>query len=539
MFVTLTAAFAAVGQSYSSTAQITQRLKNIEAKYSALVKLQSLARTGGGYDVWALEIGSGDRANHPAIAVVGGVEGSHLLGQELAVGFAEKLLMGSQTDSIKNLLATTSFYVFPAMSPDAASQYFAALRYERSANSTPTDDDRDGRVNEDPFEDLNGDGMITAVRIEDPSGKWKTHSADERVMVLANAEKGERGKYIYMWEGIDNDKDNKWNEDPEGGVHFNKNFTFDPPYFMAGAGEHPVSEIENRALLDFLYAHFNVFAVVSFGPANNLSEPWKFDKSKTTQRIIAGIMENDATVNKMAAELYKKVNKAKDAPVAPAMKGDFAQWAYFHYGRQSFSTPGWWTPKFEIPKDSAEAAKFRPNEDKNTDVDFLRWADKENLDAFVPWKKISHPDYPGKNAEVGGFKPFVKTNPPPAMIEKLVEVHTSFLFALASRKPDIDLVNLKQEPLGNDVTRISVTVRNNGLFPAIAEIAQANYWTKLVKVTFDVPKEKLVSGNRITLLPNLAAGEGKEITWLVRGKADVTITAGAPQTGYKKITTNP
>src|SRR6267142_2999431 len=203
-------------QNYSNQAQLSQRLKSLESSYSSWVKLQSLTKTVGGKDVWVLEIGGGDRASHPAIAVLGGVEGPHLLSQELAMGFAEKLLAGVQKDSIKDLLNTAAFYVFPSLSPDAAEQYFARPRYERSANSTPTDDDRDGGVNEDPFEDLNNDGLITTVRIEDPAGKWKTHPADERVLVMANADKGERGKYILISEGTDNDKDGKWNEDPEG-----------------------------------------------------------------------------------------------------------------------------------------------------------------------------------------------------------------------------------------------------------------------------------------------------------------------------------
>ena len=246
-------------------------------------------------------------------------------------------------------------------------------------------------------------------------------------------------------------------------------------------------------------------------------------------------MEGDATVNKMASDLYKKYITAKDAPSVAPSKGDLSQWAYFHYGRQSFSTPGWWVPKFELPKDSIAAKKFKNNEDKNSDVDFLRWAEKEGLDVFVPWQKINHPDYPGQPAEAGGFKPFVKINPPFQQVDKLVEAHTQFLISLAGKRPEVDLVNLKKEALENGVTRLTITVRNNGLFPAIAEIAQNNYWTKQVKITLSASKEQLLSGNKITLLPNLGAGESKELTWLVRGKDKITIEAGAPQTGFKKL----
>jgi len=539
LLIFLWAPMAAFSQNYSNHAQLSQRLKNLESANPNLVKIQSLTKTVGGKDVWVLEIGSGDRSAHPAVAVVGGVEGSHLLGQELAIGFAEKMLAGAAKDSIKALLASTTFYVLPNVSPDASEQYFASVKYERSGNASVTDDDRDGRMNEDGFEDLNKDGVITMVRIEDPTGRWNTHPADPRILVMANVEKGEKGKYLLLTEGVDNDKDGQHNEDGEGGVHFNKSLTFDPPYFAPGAGEHPVSELENRAVLDFLYDHFNVFAVVTFGPANNLSEPWKFDRSKSSGRTPMGILEGDVKFNKLASDLYKQSVKLKDAPAAAPQKGDFAQWAYFHYGRQSFSTPGWWAPKFEIPKDSASAAKYKTNDDKNSDVDFIRWAEKEGTDVFVNWQKTNHVDFPGKNAEVGGFKPFVKSNPPFKMVDKLTEEHAQFILSVANKKPEADLVNLKTEALENGVFRITVTVQNKGSFPALSAIGKDNTFLKLVKINLTLAKDQSVlGGNKVTLLPNLDAGEGKELSWLVKGKGKVTIEAGAPQMGVKKIEIN-
>lgn len=528
-----------MSQGYNDYAQLSQRVKALETANPALVKLQSLTKTLGGKDIWVLEIGLGDRANHPAVAVVGGVEGYHLFGSAFAVGFSEKLLAGAKKDSIKNLLASTIFYVFSCVSPDAAQQYFAKIKYERSANASPTDDDRDGKLNEDPFEDLNNDGLITWLRVEDATGKWKTHPADPRILVLANPEKGEKGKYILTTEGIDNDKDGKANEDGEGGIQFNKSLTFDFPYFTPGAGEGPVTELENRAVLDYLFERFNIFSVVTFGPANTLSDSWKFDRSKNAGRVPQGILENDAKPMKLGSDLYKKTITAKDAPAAPFQKGDFAQWAYFHYGRFSFSTPGWWAPKFEVPKDTAQVKKYKVNEDKNTDVDFLRWAEKEGEDVFVKWTKINHTDFAGKNVEVGGFKHFVKSNPPYKLVDKLAGEHAKFIVSLAKQKPEIDIVNLKTEPLDNGVSRITLTVQNKGLFPAVADIAKNNYWVKLVKVQVGVAEgQTIVSGNKITLLPNLEAGETKEMSWLIKGKGKVAIEAGAPQMGIKKLEIN-
>jgi len=83
---------------------------------------------------------------------------------------------------------------------------------------------------------------------------------------------------------------------------------------------------------------------------------------------------------------------------------------------------------------------------------------------------------------------------------------------------------------------ITLTIQNKGLFPAIADIAKSNYWIKLVKVNLVAAKDQsIVSGNKITLVPNLDAGETKEMSWLIKGKGTVTIEAGAPQTGIKKL----
>ena len=189
LFLLVLVAQTGFSQGYHNHSQLSQKLKSLETSSAGLAKLQSITKTAGGKDIWMMEIGSGDRTTHPAVAVVGGVEGSLIISQEIAVGFIEKLLASAAKDSVKNLLNTTTFYVFPNMSPDATEQYFASLKYERSGNAFSTDDDRDGKLNEDPFEDLNGDGLITMIRVEDATGKWKTHPADPRVMVMASGDR--------------------------------------------------------------------------------------------------------------------------------------------------------------------------------------------------------------------------------------------------------------------------------------------------------------------------------------------------------------
>ncbi len=209
-------------QDYSNALTLAQRVKALGDKYPQWVKTKSITQTSGGNEIWMITIGTENTALKPAIAVVGGVEGKHLLGVEMAIGFAEKLMASTSVDSVKTMLNKQTFYIFPNMSPDATEQYFAKIKSERSGNGNKTDDDRDGKLNEDDVDDLDGNGKITWMRILDPTGKYKINSDDPRSLILADASKGESGKYVLLPEGLDNDKDGEFNEDGAGGINFNK-----------------------------------------------------------------------------------------------------------------------------------------------------------------------------------------------------------------------------------------------------------------------------------------------------------------------------
>jgi hypothetical protein len=521
----------ASAQDYSDYASLTSRAQQLEKKYPSLVKVKSLTKTLGGKDIWMLSIGTGNVAEKPAIAVVGGVEGSHLLGVELAIGFAEKLLSQSGTDSVKNLLNQQTYYVFPNMSPDATEQYFAKLKYARSGNAKSTDDDRDAAFNEDGFEDLNGDGKITMMRVEDPTGEWITSPDDERVMVKAELIKGQKGKYTLLTEGVDNDKDGKFNEDGEGGVAFNKNMSYNYPNFVPGSGEHMVSELENRALLDFLFEAYNVYSVITFGPQNNLSNPVSFSKPGISKRVITSWYEEDVKVNDLVSKTYNKTVKAKGAPASKLTEGNFADWAYFHYGRFSFSTPGWWVP--ETKPDTAK--KQKAFVDKNEETAYLRWAEKENIsETFTPWTVIKHPDFLARKVEVGGIDSFSLLNPPYKLVNDLVTEHTKFVMALSKMAPMVEPMNIKTEKLEGGLTRISLDVVNNGAFATQTKVGEKSNWVKNIQVKLET-SGKVISGRANQTLGIIPSYGKESLSWLISGSGKVTVTVASPSNGKKTI----
>lgn len=513
-------------QKYADHTQLSDRLKRLNTQYKGLSALQSIAKSAGGKDLWLLTLGKGDAAKKPAVAIVAGVDGSHLAGTELAVQVAEKLLSASDKDSVAKLLEKNTIYIVPLLNPDAAAQYGAALRYERSTNASTADEDRDGKIDEDGPEDLNGDGVISMMRIEDPTGTYRSHKDDARVMVPADPTKNEQGKYLYIVEGIDNDKDGKYNEDGPGGVAINKNFTFDFPAFTPGAGEYPASETETKAILDLIYGSPNIHTVFTFGPSNNLSEAYKFDRARYAKRIVSGWSEKDIAVNEMAARLYGQAG-IKDLPSLPPTRGDFAQTAYYHAGRFSFSTPGWYMPKDTVKRGATD----------NEDVRFLRWAKANNQTVFSEWKTIQHPDFAGKKVEVGGIMPFVKLNPSVEMLATVADRHTKFLVSYTQQLPHIEIVNLKTEAVAGGLTRISLDVHNKGLLPTHSELGNRIRWIGRLKVKLNTSgNQQVVSGRGQQLLREAIPGNGTlPFSWLVSGTGTLTIEIGSATTGTQQV----
>jgi hypothetical protein len=319
-------------------------------------------------------------------------------------------------------------------------------------------------------------------------------------------------------------------------VAFNKNLTFKHPSFTAGAGEFPVSELETRALLDRLYELYNVYAVVSFGSNNNLSTPFTFTAAPPTQQIPSGWLEPDVKVNTMVSDLYNKTVNQKDPPKATTGGGDLLSWAYFHYGRYSFSSPGWWVPKTK--PDSTRNEKAFTLDDAG--ANYLRWAGQQGIsNTFTEWKKINHPDFPGQTAEVGGIDPFVLINPPAKLLPELVKKNTQFLVKLAGYQPEIDLVNIKSEKMGSGLTRITLDIINKGALASHTKLGERTYWVKRIKVKVNTAgSQAIISGKHIQLLNSLEGYSTQPLTWLIKGTGKVTIEAGSPTTGTRVIDVN-
>jgi hypothetical protein len=534
------ASFPVMGQ-YHDHAAISRKAAELARQYPDLCSAKSLVKTAGGKEVWLITIGTGAKDSKPGVAIVGGLDGKYILGRELAIGIAENILSSSTENNIRELLAKITFYIFPDVSPDASDQFFSGLKYERNLNSRTTDDDRDFLFDEDPCEDLNKDGLITLIRIKDPAGNFVESDEDKRVMITADISKGQTGNYFVYSEGIDNDKDGRFNEDGAGGINFNHNLTYNYEEFGPNSGLYPVSEPETRAVVDFLYDRFNIFMVFAFGPQDNLGQPLKASERpgsgqgqvqnqpavqgmmRRESRKITSVQKTDELINKLVSDKYHEITGLKGTPPSGSDPGNFMEWAYFHYGRYSFSSPGWW---------------LSADKGKSIEASFLKFAEKAGLkDAFIPWTPVTHPDFPGKTVEAGGIKPFSIINPPPDTLGNLISSHFKFITAVSAMHPELEFLDVKTEDEGESVFRLTIKVHNKGILATNTEAGDPNIWTRIMRLVIEpAAGQTVLSGSKVQTIQRLEGDESAEFSWLISGKGKVAISAGAANVG--QVTTS-
>lgn len=516
-------------EGYSDPGAFRGKLQSL-AK-SKLVSYSALARTLGGNDVGLLTVGTGKVDEKPAVLLVAGVNPIRPVDSEVLLRVAQRLVKAAETDAeIRGLLDRVTIYVIAQAAPDAVEAFFAKPLEQREVNLRPIDDDTDGQTDEDGPDDLNGDGLITVMRVEDAAGKYITHPGDDRVMIEADPKKGEHGRYTLYVEGRDNDGDGRLNEDPPGGVAFDRNFTFNYPYFKPGAGPHQVSEIETRAVADFAFEHRNIVLVWTLSDRDNLLDKWKPDKTAEEKRIKTTLLAADAPYLDKIAKAYEEIRGKAKPPKSPEGGGSFVAWAYFHFGRWSVATRPWWIPKDE--KESVEPKDGNPDdEDKDNkkeeskkdergaeDLKALAWFEKQGVEGFVDWQAFEHPDLEGKKAEIGGFKPFLKDNPPASVLDDLAGHQYEFLLKLAGMLPRVKIGELEAEALGADVWRVTAAVVNEGVLPTVSEMGRLTREPQLLQIELELPAGvSLVTGHARRSIASLAGEGGRaEQKWLVR-----------------------
>ncbi len=385
-------------QSYYHANDINKKLNEIQKSNSGIVKIHDLGKSYGGLSVSFIEIGTEVKSNTksiPSIFVMANPDGDNPLSSYASIKFIDKVI---SSEAYK----TNTFYILPVLNADALNSYFKGFKYENNRDLEPINDDNDDLTDEDGYEDLNGDGYITKMRVKHPEGEWIIDPNNSHLMKRADKAKEERGIFKIYSEGKDNDNDGKYNEDPVGGVNPGFNFPFFHNPENKVAGRWPGSNELTYNLMSFIFAHPEITMAFTFGETNNclnvpkperkgtadfsnikipkdMAERFNIDGSKTytmeeiielfqpmvpagmtlTSNMVASFLglgavvnhvDEDVTLYSELADKYKEYLKEQKynterLDAATAKDGSFELWMYFHYGVPSFSMNFFTIPK--------------------------------------------------------------------------------------------------------------------------------------------------------------------------------------------------
>jgi len=528
---------------YHDYAEATRLMQAMAAAHPRRARLASLGRSYGGREMWLVTITNFDRGDDrakPAMWIDGAIHANEIQASEVALYTAWYLLeMYGRAEFITELVDQRAFYILPMMSPDSRDAHMhgpASTHFPRSGQR-PVDDDRDGLVDEDGPDDLDGDGHITQMRLTDPNGRWKPHPQFPQLMIPAEADEPGRFRLLGT-EGYDNDGDGRVNEDGPGFYDPNRDWgwNWQPGYVQGGAYRYPFSIGENRLVAEFVLAHPNIAAAQSYHNMGGMILRGPGGKQDQFEPADVAVFDALARKGEIMLPDYRYMVAGRDLY---EVFGGELDWFYTMRGAFCF-TNELFTPSNYFRK-TAERGSGRREEDGRAFDKYLLFSQ-----GTVPWHEVQHPQY--GRIEVGGLKKQWGRQPPSFLLEE--ECHRNMAFTLyhADQLPRVEVQSVRVEPAAGGLTQVTAVVANPRLIPTRAAVDVKHKITPPDTVTIegrnlgihlglvadnpclDNAKEEKLHPEKLRLdrIPGMGA---VYVRWLLQGKGPYTVRAASVKGG--------
>ena len=428
----------------------------------------------------------GDR-DKPAMLIDANVHGMELVTSESAFWMLDYLLenYGSDED-ITELIDRSALYFRIIHNPDGR-EFTLQTPYSLYYSVQPLDDDGDGLVDEDPRDDLNGDGYVTMMRkhVGPNNGDFTLDPRDTTGRLMCRVRKGE-GEWMVMSEGIDNDDDGKYNEDGVGGINLTANH-YGIWKKNLRDGEYPLSEPESREFFLFLTTHPNLSII-------------------QTMHAMAGYHVHSPALPEDRG-YYDYFNREAKRITGYEYAVEYPDWGFYRRLTNpplfdNHLRPPVYIPNHVLKKGSSPDrnrayrpllgyrlfgtvyyqdelyAKYGNTKDYDgnglyDDYDGLMWNDEAcGGRGFIDWTDFRHPEF--GDIEIGGFKlKFFGQGPLPDFLEDWCRKEAMFNIFLAKQLPRIEIHSVEVKASGEKNTYdIIVRVTNTGCLPTALEQAK-------------------------------------------------------------------
>ncbi|MDF1839570.1 MAG: hypothetical protein P1V35_17000 [Planctomycetota bacterium] len=465
----------------------------------------------------AIEFGAGDVNRRPlvqrrTVLLIGGLDGRSVAGGESVLHAGHRLLSGLDT-----LRPDLAFLLVPWASPEGLEQV-----------------DR-GRV--ESGRDLDGDGLVLEMLVEDPQGAW-TPSLDARF--LCAAQDGDAPRYNRLAEGAGLQGDARV-------VDLDAAFPLltsgGETRRSAGMDQAPVIQELMRYVLERPCA-----LVVSFqGNHGGLAFPGAAAQPSWGTLPDAGLYGN-------LGRAFQNITKRPGAPVqslwqarAGEERGSFVDWCYSVPGVVAFEVAPWGMGLKEVDLEGLDRDRMRGAWDFRREPDgrgahWAHWLDEARGGmGFAEWRPVVTPD--GEKCLVGGWKPRTYWNPPEDELAGALEGLPDFVEQLVGQLPYLELCEVSVVREG-ELCTVTARLRCVGAIPMQPQVfgrwsgsgVKGSAWVRM-----ESPQTvERIAGPREQIFPRLeSGGRTQEVRWLLfapeGARMDVRFGLGETELGHKEL----
>ncbi len=540
---------------YYNYEDVVEALKLLHSTFPALTKLDLVGKSEEGREIYALTINNpktGEPLTKTGVYVDGNIHGNEIQAGEVCLYFANMLLTKyGENDKITKVVDKNVYYIIPVVNVDGRAHFFNDPQTPSSGRtvSVPKDDDRDGLVDEDGPEDLDGDGNICMMRIKDPLGDYKTDPEDSRLMIPVKP--GEKGEWTILGEeGIDNDGDGKINEDGLGYLDCNRNwgYNWQPNYIQSGAGNFPLSSLEAKCIANFIHQRPNILINFAFHNSGGLwlrMPALKDDKIDPRDIAVYDIIGKNATkmtpgtVYEASYDLYDTFGDTDqhmfNLEGSYSFVGELFMRSQETY-RDNVDKP--------LPPQTESSGGGRRNANPDVSREQIKFNDYLGLnELYKEWKPFKHPTY--GDIEIGGWVKMSTRLPHPFMLPELVHRNAMVVLYASEQTPEISMEIFDVKEIGKNLHQVRVRLKNAKGLPSMSARAYNSkiYTPDILKVT----GAKVEASGRITDLRTnkVSFQEHKpetiytsvpsygftEYQFLVEGKGEITVNFSSRKAG--------
>ena len=468
-------------------------MHDMQKKYPHLSDIESIGKSRMGRDQFLITItarSTGKHSDKPAMWVDGAIHGNEINGITCSLYLMWQLLTRYDYDPfIQDLVNNCTFYILPGLNVDANDSF---ARFPNTPNNPrepyrPEDNDNDGLYDEDQTEDVDGDGELSTMWIEDPKGGFKL-SPDKRRFVPVDDEREEVRRFRRLGdEGYDNDGDGRINEDDIGGPDPNRNFPYG--WGLDAGNPYPMSEECTRNVFEAQLVRPNIFASFHYHNTGRLimfqaPPAVRQQQDPVTQQRMQEMMEQQLAemrkVNKYAqlfdrqvAPIYQQDMSAQTEivtmgarilknyrPTIGGLNGQAHAATYYMLGAYAYLIELWGSPAFAADEN---------DDGRVTDEEQLKWIDTElNGEGWINPHKVNHPDL-GEIWIGGSPKKHIRRTPPARYIEMEAEKNAQFVLYCASQFPRVEIADISVTPATDKLFWVEVAVRNPKIFPSSSD----------------------------------------------------------------------